>query len=156
MNERLRPLTMNALLAAQSEAASLAAYCGEDAALCACVLARAVRGQGGRRRWRSGRAVLKKLSAEQLVELTERYLACCREASDVDAAMERLARSPAERLRWTLLGILTRRPVHAGRATLSPEAVRDCVANLLLDAGGEAAYNPAYDERAFREGRRGA
>lgn len=163
----LRVLSAEQLRDAQREAATMAASFGEDCALCACVIARAAR-VGGRRRFADGQAVLKALSAEAVLSLAEQYLARCRDGAELDAELARLAAAPAERLRWKILRTFHVLPNDPLARQLTPEMLRYCVANLLLDAGcapedaGRAAANETveavnthFDEALFARRKEG-
>ena len=120
-----------AVRAAAAEAETLCRG-GEAEGLCrnACLLARVVY-RGRRRMFRNGAAVLRRLPAEAIACWTAAYADLCR-SQDWPARLEALRQDRQSRLKWKVLRAFGVLPTE-DRADLSPEGLRDCLLNMMLD-----------------------
>ena len=158
---RLRLLTARELLEARREAAELAED-GKELALCsnACLVARAVLGHTGRRRYRDGREVLERLTPGEIEALAKCWARFRKEASPgLDIGRERLdklkaslERMPKQRLRWRVLRCFGALPTEARARRMTDGDYLWCAVNLLLDEEEEAALLcPQCREEAKRD-----
>ena len=158
---RLRLLTARELLEARREAEELAED-GKELALCsnACLVARAVLGHTGRRRYRDGREVLERLTPGEIEALAKRWARFRKvEAPGLDIGRERLdklkaslERMPKQRLRWRVLRCFGALPTEARARRMTDGDYLWCAVNLLLDEEEEAALLcPQCREEAKRD-----
>ena len=144
---RLRLLTARELLEARREAAELAKD-GKELALCsnACLVARAVLGHTGRRRYRDGTEVLERLTPGEIEALAKCWARFRKEVSPgLDIGRERLdklkaslERMPKQRLRWRVLRCFGALPTEARARRMTDGDYLWCAVNLLLDEEEEA------------------
>lgn len=137
----LRIIPAAAFLQARREALTLAETEAETGlALNACVLARALY-RFGRRRFADGRAVLRRLSAEQIGALTARYLklagtedpSCCGDPAQIAALRQALAEDPYERLKWRVLQAFSVLPSERRAQEMTAGDYLYCALQLELD-----------------------
>lgn len=145
---RLRLLTAREILEARREAAELAKD-GKELALCsnACLVARAVLGHTGRRRYRDGGEVLDRLTPGEIEALARCWARFRKEeAPGLELGRERLdelkaslERLPGQRLRWRVLRLFGALPTEKRARDMTDGDYLWCAVNLLLDEEEEAA-----------------
>ncbi len=134
----LRVLPAAQLLQARREAAELDGdETDQGLRLNACVVARAAV-RRGRPVFRSGAAVLQRLSAEEIEVLAARYAALCsREnpgfGSSWEALKQALADSPMERLKWRVQRSFLALPTEPRVREMTEGEYLYCALHLLLD-----------------------
>lgn len=183
----LRLIPAAALLKARNEAREMAGADEAALGLClnACIVAQAAYGKDGKRVFRDGAEVLRRVNAERIGAWAERYLALCAEqgigfdAENRESLQRALEQAPHERLKWRVLRAFGVLPSEQRAREMTEADYLYCVMQLTLDEEQElkrlcpecraqaeqnnciccgtplAEENPNFDEKRFEELRHG-
>lgn len=183
----LRLIPAEALLQARNEARELAGADEKALGLClnACIVARAAYGKDGKRAFRDGAEVLRRVNAERIGAWAERYLALCAEQGvgfdreNRESLQKALEQEPYERLKWRVLRAFGVLPSERRAREMTGADYLYCVMQLTLDGEEElkrlcpecrekagenvcvccgaalAEENPGFDEERYEELRHG-
>lgn len=159
MGKRLVILTAEQMLQARAEARELT-HDQDETALCvnACVVARSLC-RGRRRVYKSGRAILRHLSAEEIAGLAAAYADRCRRENPAllpggwEAWKQAVAERPYERLKWQILRRFGVLPTEERARQLTDGDYWYLAVQTALDLEPQQAgtVNPAFDESRFEE-----